>query len=118
MTSGWIVVRLIYASQQLVNSVWNAITLRDSDCLALANACGVGGRRGEIPTTSREHLTSAGSEAPIVASLHIQHAVEWMRGKAMLDRRQWASQYRTDEHEDADQHSEDLGLHGGSVSKD
>lgn len=41
-----------------------------------------------------------------------------MHGEAIREGRKWASECRADEHEDADQHSEDLGLHGGSESKD
>jgi hypothetical protein len=75
-----------------------------------------------LPERRPSHLErSLGSAAVIAASLHFQSAMVQTYGEGScdaVDERKWASECRADEHEDADQHSEDLGLHGGSESKD
>jgi hypothetical protein len=108
----------MYSSQQPGNNVWrNAYASRNSNFPAFANACNIGDFRREHPSTASEHLTITGREreASIVSSLY---AMEYVRGEAVRDGRKWISECQAEKHEDAEQQSEDLGTHGGSLPKD
>ena len=94
----------------------NVYTSRDSDSLALAHTCVVGIRRREHPSTASEHLASTESATLVVAGLEIPNAGESVHREANRDGRTWVSEScRIGGREDAEQHSEDVGTHGGSV---
>lgn len=105
------------ASQQPDKSIRSAYTPRDSDSLALAQACGVEVRRREHPTIASEHLARAESDALIFAGLYATGTYLQVCDKASHEGRRRASEGRVDGREDAEQQGEDMGTHGGSVLK-
>ena len=67
------------------------------------------------PPIASERLESAGIAALVVAGLYAVGACHQVCDEANHDGRKGASEGRIDGREDAEQRSEDVGTHGGSV---